>query len=100
MFPKIAAGRWRLNSVQKILLRLNSGPRRLDAKPVIIASPNSQFRSLAMSFADDFDPQPTDASWGRRELLAYTAAFGTAFLAGQGLVTQAAADEKSPAPKP
>ena len=33
---------------------------------------------------------------GRRELLAYTAAFGTSFLAGQGLVDQAGAAEKRP----
>jgi L-ribulose-5-phosphate 3-epimerase len=37
-----------------------------------------------------------DVSLGRRELLAYTAAFGTAFLAGQGLVKPAAAEDKQP----
>lgn len=37
---------------------------------------------------------------GRRELLAYTAAFGTAFLAGQGLIKPAEADETKPDPKP
>ena len=42
----------------------------------------------------------TSPPLGRRELLAYTAAFGTAFLAGQGLVKPAEADETKPAAKP
>jgi L-ribulose-5-phosphate 3-epimerase len=37
---------------------------------------------------------------GRRELLAYTAAFGTAFLAGQGLIKQAEAEDTKPLAKP
>ena len=42
--------------------------------------------------------QPDKTSLGRRELLAYTAAFGSAFLAGQGLLGSEAAAKESPRP--
>lgn len=45
------------------------------------------------------DSKTSHVSLGRRELLAYTAAFGSAFLAGQGLIKQADADDKQPSAK-
>ena len=50
-----------------------------------------------MSRPTRHDSDSIDSALGRRELLAYTAAFGTTFLAAQGLVK---ADDKEPAAKP
>ena len=53
-----------------------------------------------MNSESDSGASSTPVSLGRRELLAYTAAFGSAFLAGQGLIKQAEADEPKPAARP
>jgi L-ribulose-5-phosphate 3-epimerase len=42
-------------------------------------------------------PRRPESVLGRRELMAYTAAFGTAFLAGQGIVSRSEADEPASA---
>jgi hexulose-6-phosphate isomerase len=49
---------------------------------------------------DDRTDDGTKSGLGRRELLAYTAAFGTTFLAGQGLIGGQPSDPSQPQSKP
>lgn len=49
-----------------------------------------------MCETNDREITSPDTGLGRRELLAYTAAFGTTFLAGQGLVRKSQAADAEP----
>ncbi len=63
-----------------------------------LSLPKTQLRIPKMKS----DKTPSDTALGRREMLAYTAAFGTAFMAAQGLSPDAAdaADDVAPDAKP